>query len=182
MRRSILFHGKRHTMEMGEAEIGRFLSSLALEGKVSASTQNQALSALLFLYKEVLGREIAWIEGVVRARAPRRLPVVLTRDEVRSVFLHMRGTPKLIALLLNGAGMRVLIWHDIWRSSATSTGRTCGVVPGGLNSPAHSPASTRWPGGSGDGNGSSRPRGPTSIPLPVSAAGITSTRRSCSGR
>lgn len=108
MRRFILFHGKRHPMEMGEAEIGRFLSSLAADGKVGASTQNQALSALLFLYKDVLGREIAWIESVVRARAPRRLPVVLTREEVRSALQQMHGTPKLIALLLYGAGLRLL--------------------------------------------------------------------------
>lgn len=108
IRRFIVFHGKRHPMEMGEAEIGQFLSALAREGKVSASTQNQALSALLFLYREVLQRDVAWIEGVVRARAPKRLPVVLTREEVRAVLQQMRGTPKLMALLLYGAGLRLL--------------------------------------------------------------------------
>jgi integrase len=84
------------------------LSALAREGKVSASTQNQALSTLLFLYREVLQRDVAWIEGVVRARAPKRLPVVLTREEVRVVLQQMRGTPKLMALLLYGAGLRLL--------------------------------------------------------------------------
>lgn len=108
IRRFIVFHGKRHPMEMGEAEIGQFLSALAREGKVSASTQNQALSALLFLYREVLQRDVAWIEGVVRARATKRLPVVLTREEVRAVLQQMRGTPKLMALLLYGAGLRLL--------------------------------------------------------------------------
>jgi len=108
IRRYVLFHNKRHPADMGEAEIGQFLSSLALDGKVSASTQNQALSALLFLYREVLHRDVAWVEGVIRARAPRRLPVVLAREEVRAVLQEMRGTPKLMALLLYGAGLRLL--------------------------------------------------------------------------
>ncbi|HEV8338040.1 MAG TPA: phage integrase N-terminal SAM-like domain-containing protein [bacterium] len=100
IRRYVLFHNKRHPADMGEVEIGKFLSSLALDGKVSASTQNQALSALLFLYREVLHRDVAWVEGVIRARAPRRLPVVLGREEVRAILQEMRGTPKLMALLL----------------------------------------------------------------------------------
>ena len=85
IRRFIIFHGKRHPMEMGEAEITGFLSALAVKARVSASTQNQALSALLFLYRDVLNRELPWLDDVVRARTPRRLPVVFTRDEVRAV-------------------------------------------------------------------------------------------------
>lgn len=108
IRRFILFHGRRHPSEMGEAEINMFLSHLAIRKRVSASTQNQALSALLFLYREVLSVEIGWIEGIVRARKPKRLPVVLTREEIRKVLEQLHGTPRLMALLLYGAGLRVL--------------------------------------------------------------------------
>ena len=108
IRRFILFHGKRHPSEMGEAEITRFLSSLAVESKVSASTQNQALNALLFLYRQVLNQDLSWLEGVVRARRTRRLPVVLTRDEVRAVLEQLSGTPRLMGVLLYGAGLRLL--------------------------------------------------------------------------
>src|SRR5258707_368407 len=80
--RFIRFHGKRHPAEMGAEEVGQFLTHLAREGKVAASTQNQALSALLFLYKEVLKEKIGWLGEVERAKRPTRLPVVLTRDEV----------------------------------------------------------------------------------------------------
>ena len=83
IKRFIFFHNKRHPAEMGEAEIGRFLSSLATESHVSASTQNQALNALLFLYQEILHLKIGFIDGVIRAQRPKRLPVVLTKDEVR---------------------------------------------------------------------------------------------------
>jgi integron integrase len=93
---------------LGEAEVAHFLSRLAIQGKVSASTQNQALNALLFLYKDVLGRKIGLIEGVVRAKRPHRLPVVLGKDEVRRVLACMDGTPKLMATLLYGAGLRLL--------------------------------------------------------------------------
>ncbi|MBI3006770.1 MAG: integron integrase [candidate division NC10 bacterium] len=108
IRRYILFHGKRHPAEMGEAEITRFLSSLAVDAKVSASTQNQALSALLFLYREVLDKTVPWLHEVVRAKTPRRLPVVLSRDEVRAVLDRLDGTPRLMATLLYGAGLRLL--------------------------------------------------------------------------
>ena len=108
IRRFILFHDKRHPDEMGAPEITRFLSSLAVDSQVSASTQTQALSALLFLYRDVLGRELAWIDGIVRARRPKRLPVVLTREEVRAVLEELQGTPRLMALLLYGAGLRLL--------------------------------------------------------------------------
>src|SRR5262245_14669082 len=84
IRRFILFHGKRHPREMGAAEVTRYLSTLATAGQVAASTQNQALRALLFLYRDVLGVDLPWLDEVVRARRPTRLPVVLTRDEVRA--------------------------------------------------------------------------------------------------
>ena len=106
--RFIRFHGMRHPAEMGEAEVGEFLTHLAREGNVAASTQNQALSALLFLYKEVLKQEFGWLEGVERAKKPARLPVVLTRDEVHKIFAHLHGTPRLMAGLLYGSGLRLM--------------------------------------------------------------------------
>ena len=108
IRRYVRFHRMRHPDEMGEDEINAFLSHLATERKVSASTQNQALSALLFLYRNVLGKELPYIEGIVRARAPRRVPVVLSRDEVNRVFAEVQGTPRVILMLLYGSGLRVL--------------------------------------------------------------------------
>ena len=108
IRRYILFNGTRHPAEMGQAEVSRFLSALATRGRVSASTQNQALSAILFLYKEVLRTEIGWLNDVVRAKRPIRLPVVLTRREVMSVLREMRGTPELMASLMYGTGMRLM--------------------------------------------------------------------------
>jgi len=93
---------------MGAAEITQFLSALAVQRNVAASTQNQALSALLFLYRSVLEQELPWLEDVVRARKPERLPVVLTRDEVRAVIRELDGPARLLALLLYGAGLRVL--------------------------------------------------------------------------
>jgi integron integrase len=108
IRRYIFFHGKRHPAEMGAPEVTRFLTSLAVEGHVAASTQNQALSALLFLYREVLGVALPWLDGIVRARRPERLPVVLTREEVRAVLQRLEGVPRLMACLLYGAGLRVL--------------------------------------------------------------------------
>jgi site-specific recombinase XerD len=108
IRRFILFHGKRHPAEMGEAEVSCFLSHLAVSGNVSASTQNQALSALLFLYRQVLCREVEWVERVVRAKRPLHLPVVLTRDEVRVVLGQLQGIEWMMASLLYGAGLRLL--------------------------------------------------------------------------
>jgi len=108
IRRFILFHGKRHPREMAEAEVTEFLTHLARAGNVAASTQNQALSALLFLYKEVLKQEIGWLEGVERAQRPARLPVVLTRDEVHKIFAHLHGTHRLMASLLYGSGLRLM--------------------------------------------------------------------------
>ena len=108
IRRFILFHGRRHPREMGDVEINTFLSHLAVEGHVAASTQNQALAALLFLYREALGLEVPWLECLVRARRPARLPVVLSRDEVRRLLTGVRGTPSLVCRLLYGTGMRLL--------------------------------------------------------------------------
>jgi integron integrase len=108
IKRYIFFHGKRHPAEMGAAEVTRFLTFLAVEGKVASSTQNQALSALLFLYREVLGMELPWLDDLVRAKRPQHLPVVLTRDEVRAVLQGLDGVPRLMAILLYGAGLRLL--------------------------------------------------------------------------
>jgi integron integrase len=93
---------------MGETEITEFLTHLARDGLVAASTQNQALSALLFLYREVLERDIGWLEGIERVRRPARLPEVLTRDEVRLVFLNLHGSHRLMAGLLYGSGLRLM--------------------------------------------------------------------------
>ncbi len=107
-RRFIAFWGGRHPQTLGAAEITAFLSSLASPGSVSASTQNQAFSALLFLYRDVLGRELAGLEEVVRAKRPIRIPLVLTRDEVLAVLRHLHGAPWLMASLMYGAGLRLL--------------------------------------------------------------------------
>ncbi len=108
IKRFIFFHGKRHPAEMAEPEIARFLSSLATDRHVSASTQNQALNALLFLYHEVLGKEVGYVNGVVRAKQPHRLPVVLTREEVRSILGQLQGLDWIMAMLLYGAGLRLM--------------------------------------------------------------------------
>ena len=91
IRRFIRFHGRRHPRSMGAAEVERFLSELAVAGGVAASTQNQALSALLFLYREVLGIKLPWLDNVVRAKRPQRLPVVLSQDEVHRLLAAMDG-------------------------------------------------------------------------------------------
>lgn len=108
IRRYILFHGKRHPAEMGAPEVTRFLTWLAVDKNVAASTQNQALSAILFLYQVVLGQDLPWLDEVVRAKGPQRLPVVLTRAEVGAVIRELAGTPRLMSLLMYGAGLRLL--------------------------------------------------------------------------
>ncbi|MGH8225402.1 MAG: integron integrase [Gammaproteobacteria bacterium] len=107
-RRYILFHGKRHPKDMGAAEIEAFLTHLAVIRKVSASTQNQARSALLFLYKEVLGIKLPWLDGVVTAKKGKRLPVVLTQHEARALLGELSGANWLVASLLYGSGLRLL--------------------------------------------------------------------------
>lgn len=108
IRRFILANGKQHPRDLGAAEVERFLSWLAVEREVAASTQNQALSALLFLYREVLGVDLPWLQQVVRAKRPRRLPTVLSREEVSRLLAGMEGRPWLIASLLYGSGMRLM--------------------------------------------------------------------------
>ena len=108
IKRFILFHGKRHPREMGAGEVSRFLSDLAVRGRVAASTQNQAFNALLFLYREVLHQELGQIEGVERAKRPARLPVVLSKGESDRLLAGMTGTFQLMAKLLYGAGLRLM--------------------------------------------------------------------------
>lgn len=107
IKRFILFHRKRHPRSLGEADVAAFLNHLACERRVSPSTQNQALAALLFLYREVLGRELGWVEGIVRARYRVRSPVVLSREEVLAIIGELSGKARLIVMLLYGSGMRV---------------------------------------------------------------------------
>jgi integron integrase len=108
VRRFIFFHQIRHPAEMSEPEINAFLTHLAVKEKVSASTQNQALCALLFLYGKVIGREVGQLGTVVRARKPKRLPVVLTKAEVKALLAHLHGDRWLMASLLYGAGLRLM--------------------------------------------------------------------------
>lgn len=109
VRRYILFHGKRHPAQMGKAELEAFLTSLATERNVSAATQNQALSALLFLYREVLEQDLPWLEDVVRAKKPARIPTVLTRDETAALLAKLQeGVEKLVVRLLYGSGLRLM--------------------------------------------------------------------------
>ena len=108
IKRYILFHGKRHPKDMSAAEVEAFLTHLAVERDVSASTQNQAKSALLFLYREVLGIVLPWLENVTTAKTPKRLPVVLTEEEVKRVLGQMEGTLWLMFSLLYGTGMRLM--------------------------------------------------------------------------
>lgn len=104
----ILFHGKRHTRELGAPDISAWLSHLATQRRVAASTQNQALSDVLFLYRDVLGVMLDRIENVERAKTPRRLPVVFTRREVLDVLAHLHAAHRLMADLLYGAGLRLM--------------------------------------------------------------------------
>ena len=108
IKRFIRFHDKRHPKDMGAPEIEAFLTHLAVKGRVSASTQNQAKSALLFLYREVLEQKLPWLDKVTQAKAPTRLPVVLTVAEVQAVLKGLTGTHWLIASLLYGAGLRLM--------------------------------------------------------------------------
>ena len=108
IKRFILFHGKRHPASMGAPELEGFLSYLAVERKVAAATQSQALAAVLFLYKRVLGVDLPWLDNVVRAKKPVRLPVVLTPEEVRAVLGQLDGVYRLVASLLYGSGLRLM--------------------------------------------------------------------------
>lgn len=108
IRRFIVFHGRRHPREMSGAEVEMFLTHLATKRRVSASTQNQALAAILFLYRGVLGVQLPWLEKVVRAKRPARLPVVLSQRDVRLLLDHLAGDYRLIAQLLYGGGLRLM--------------------------------------------------------------------------
>jgi len=108
IKRYILFHGKRHPKEMGAAEIEAFLSALVTERNVAANTQNLALSSILFLYKEVLEFNLPWLDNIVHAKRPKRLPVVLSTAEVKKLLICMEGMPGLVANLLYGTGMRLM--------------------------------------------------------------------------
>ncbi len=108
IRRFIFFSGKRHPRDMGEPEITKFLSHLAVQGRVSASTQNQALAAILFLYRHVLGQDLDWLDDIVRAKHTVRPPVVFTREQVQAVLSNLRGVVWIQASLLYGAGLRLM--------------------------------------------------------------------------
>src|SRR4030067_2688182 len=107
IRRFILHHNKRHPAEMGEREIGEFLTHLAVKENVAASTQNQALCAILFLYNQVLGKELGDFPDLAWAKKPKRLPVVFTREEAKAVLQQLSGTNWIMAMLLYGAGLRL---------------------------------------------------------------------------
>ena len=108
VKRFVIYHGTRHPLDLGARHVEAFLSWLASERNVSASTQNQALCALLFLYREVLHSDVDWIDGITPARRPSRLPVVLTREEVRAVLGQLTGVAWLMASLLYGSGLRLM--------------------------------------------------------------------------
>ena len=149
IRRFILANGKRHPRDMGVSEVEAFLTTLAVQGQVAASTQNQALSALLFLYRDVLAIDLPWMENVVRAKQPRRLPVVLSREEVKALLAQLDGRPWLLASLLYGTGMRLMECLrlrvkdvDFARSEITIRDGKGGkdrrtVLPGSLVEPLH---------------------------------------------
>lgn len=107
-KRFILYHHKRHPSEMGAPEVEQFLSDLATERNVSASTQNQAMHAILFLYKDVLGVDLPWLDGITRAKVSKRLPTVLSQREIQALLRHVSGTNGLVIKLLYGTGMRLL--------------------------------------------------------------------------
>ena len=108
IKRYILFHQKRHPINLGAHEATAFLSHLARAGQVSSSTQNQALAALLFLYRDVLRQPLPWLDAIERAKRPQHVPVVFTETEVQQILAHLSGTPRLMAQLLYGAGLRLM--------------------------------------------------------------------------
>src|SRR5688500_10721903 len=141
VRRFVAFTGTRHPAEAGASEVSRFLTHLAAHEQVSASTQNQALSALLFLYRDVLGIDVGWLTDVVRAKRPHCLPVVLTREEVRAVLAELRPLPRPMAELLHGSGLRLLECVTL-RVKDVEIARRQIVVrgPKGQSRPPHDPA------------------------------------------
>ncbi|HEX4332899.1 MAG TPA: integron integrase [Usitatibacter sp.] len=107
IRRYILFHGKRHPRDLGDAHVSAFLSALATKGQVAGATQNQALAAVLFLYRQVLGIQLPWMDGIVRAKLPKRVPTVLTAEEAKALLARLEDEHGLQARLMYGTGMRV---------------------------------------------------------------------------
>ena len=108
IKRFILFHNKRHPNEMKEADVSQFLTFLAVKKRVASSTQNQALNAILFLYRDVLKKGLGWVNNVERAKKRERMPVVFSKPEVDAILLHLEGTKWLMASLLYGAGLRLM--------------------------------------------------------------------------
>lgn len=104
----ILFHNKRHPAEMGEKEISEYLTFLAVKRKVAAPTQNQALSAILFLYKHILKQEMSWLDDVIKAKKPKKLPLVFTKEEAKKALLQLDGSKWIMASLLYGSGLRLM--------------------------------------------------------------------------
>ena len=141
IRRFVEFHGGRHAAAMGAPEVSRFLTHLAAVADVSPSTQNQALAALLFLYRSVLGGELPWLDEVVRARVRRRLPVVMTREEVAAVLGRLYGVPRLVSSLLYGAGLRLLEGLRLRVKDVDFSGRRLSIYmgKGGKDRPATLP-------------------------------------------
>lgn len=203
IRRFIVFSGRRHPDTMGEPEITKFLGALATRLRVSASTQNQAFSAILFLYRTVLGRELKGLQGTPRAKLPERVPVVLSQNELSAIFSNLRGVPAVAAALLYASGLRLseamqLRVKDIdfdrkeiviRRGKGQKDRRT--MLPPGLEMPllAHlstslavSRASTPRHRSSGAGGGCSPPPAPGSIPLRASGFATTCTNRCCNAR
>ena len=109
IRRYIRFHRNRHPVDLSGTDVEAFLTRLATDRGVAASTQNQAKSALIFLYRELLAIELPWLDGIVRAKTPSRLPVVLTRAETAALLVALCGTHRLVGELLYGTGMRILV-------------------------------------------------------------------------
>ena len=107
IKRFIFFNSKKNPNEMGKEEIQKFLNYLAVEKQVSSSTQNQALQAILYLYKNIIKKEIGWLEEIIKAHRSKRLPVVFTKSEVREIFINLSGVPKIICSLLYGSGLRL---------------------------------------------------------------------------
>ena len=107
-RRFILFHNKKHPRTMGTQQVEQFLTYLAVNGRVASSTQNQALSAILFMYKEVLGIELPWLNGVTRAKRPEKIPLVFSKNEIQKLLANLEGTYWIMGHLLYGAGLRLM--------------------------------------------------------------------------
>jgi integrase len=201
IKRFILFHGKWHPLQMAADEITRFLSALAVHGQVSASTQNQALWALVFLYRHVLDHDVPWLQDVIRAKRPQRLPVVLTKPEVKALLGAVEGIHWIMASLLYGAGLRLLECLRLRVKDIDFTGHQIMVREGKgnkdrrtmLSVAVHEPLTTHLdaestcrtrcdgsihaPRANGAGNGCFRPHRSAWIRVPVNAGGIICTKQ-----